>query len=130
MSGSERTWANGVAAMNRPRRGNVWWVDLDPTRGDEISKTRPTVALSGDEFGSLAVKIVVPLTKTGPKKIGKVWLVPIQASVCNGLKVDTLADVLQLRGVSLSRFRDRVGRLTDDDLAEVTAAAAAVIGFG
>jgi mRNA interferase MazF len=114
--------------MTRPRRGEVWWVDLEPSRGDEIDKVRPAVVLSGDELGSLAVKLVAPLTSMGPKKVGKVWLVPIKATEANGLDRDTVADVLQLRGVSLSRFRRRIGRLSDEDLAEVTAGVALVIG--
>lgn len=116
--------------MTRPMRGEVWWVDLEPATGDEINKTRPTVVLSGDELGALAVKLVAPLTSMGPKKVGKVWLVPIKATVANGLDRDSMADVLQLRGVSLARFRGRIGRLSDEDLAEVTAGAALVIGFG
>jgi mRNA interferase MazF len=115
--------------MSRPRRGEVWWVDLEPTKGDEIDKIRPAVVLSGDEFGSLAVKLVAPLTSMGPRKVGKVWLVPIRATAANGLERDSVADVLQLRGVSLSRFKRGSGRLSDEDLAEVTAGAALVIGL-
>jgi mRNA interferase MazF len=118
-----------VSAMTRPKRGDVWWVDLEPTKGDEINKTRPAVVLSGDELGSLAVKLVAPVTSMGPKKVGKVWLVPIKATAANGLEHDSVVDVLQLRGVSLSRFRRRAGRLSDEDLAEVTTGAALVIGF-
>jgi len=116
--------------MSSPRRGEVWWVDLDPTLGDEIKKVRPSVVISGDEFGSLAIKIVVPLTKMGPRKVGKVWLVPIKASASNGLKLDGVADVLQLRGVSLGRFKDRAGRVSDEDLAEIAASVAIVTGSG
>jgi mRNA-degrading endonuclease toxin of MazEF toxin-antitoxin module len=86
------------------------------------------VVLSGDELGSLAVKLVAPLTSMGPKKVGKVWLVPIEATAANGLERDSVADVLQLRGVSLSRFRSRIGRLSDDDLAERAPTAGS--GFG
>jgi mRNA interferase MazF len=118
-----------MAPMSRPRRGEVWWVDLDPSRGDEINKTRPVLVLSGDELGALAVKTVVPLTKVSPTKIGKVWLVPVRASASNGLKCDSVADVLQMRAVSLTRFKQRLGRLRDDDLAEIVAAVAAVIGY-
>jgi mRNA interferase MazF len=103
-------------------------VDLEPSRGDEIDKVRPAVVLSGDELGSLAVKLVAPLTSMGPKKVGKVWLVPIKATEANGLERDSVADVLQLRGVSLSRFRRGIGRLSDEDIAEVTAGVALVIG--
>lgn len=30
------------------RRGEVWWVELDQTRGSEIRKTRPEIILSVD----------------------------------------------------------------------------------
>jgi len=29
-------------------RGEIWWVDLNPTRGSEINKKRPCVILSVD----------------------------------------------------------------------------------
>lgn len=107
----------------------MWWVNLEPAQGDEINKRRPVAVLSGDEFGALAVKLVVPFTSLGPKKMGKVWLVPVKATTANGLKHDSAADVLQMRGVSLTRFADRIGRLSDEDLSEIAAAAALVVGF-
>jgi len=45
------------------RRGDVFLVSLDPTRGDEIQKTRPCVIVSPDELnGYLRTFIVAPLT--------------------------------------------------------------------
>jgi mRNA interferase MazF len=44
-------------------RGQVYLVDLNPTRGSEIRKTRPCVVVSPDELnGSLRTFIVAPLT--------------------------------------------------------------------
>jgi mRNA interferase MazF len=115
--------------MSSPRRGEVWWVDLEPTRGAELNKRRPAVVVQGDEFGALAVKLVAPLTKVTPAKVGKVWLIPVAATATNGLTSDSVVDVLQMRGVSLDRFSKRIGLLEDDDLGEVAAAIAAVVGF-
>jgi mRNA-degrading endonuclease toxin of MazEF toxin-antitoxin module len=48
------------------RRGDVFLVSLDPTRGDEIQKTRPCVVVSPDELNSnLRTFIVAPLTTGG-----------------------------------------------------------------
>lgn len=45
------------------KRFDVWLVNLDPTIGSEIRKTRPAVIVSPDELNShLATVIVVPLT--------------------------------------------------------------------
>ncbi len=45
-----------------PKRGEVWWVSLDPTRGAEMQKTRPAVVLSSNRLGRLPLRLVVPLT--------------------------------------------------------------------
>jgi len=37
------------------KRGEIWRIELDPTRGDEIQKTRPAVIVS-DESDFLAIK--------------------------------------------------------------------------
>jgi mRNA interferase MazF len=45
------------------RRGEVWWVVLDPTVGSEIQKTRPCVVVSPNVMiPDLRTVIVVPLT--------------------------------------------------------------------
>ena len=44
-------------------RAQVWWVNLDPTIGSEIRKTRPAVVVSPNELNDhLRTVVVVPLT--------------------------------------------------------------------
>jgi mRNA interferase MazF len=48
-----------------PRRGEVWWVELDPVRGREMSKRRPALVVSPDEMNrGLGTVIVAPVTST------------------------------------------------------------------
>ena len=48
------------------RRGDVWWINLDPTRGSEIKKTRPCLVVSPDEMNThIATVIVAPMTTQG-----------------------------------------------------------------
>ncbi|MFO7684029.1 MAG: type II toxin-antitoxin system PemK/MazF family toxin [Chloroflexota bacterium] len=47
------------------KRFEVWLVQLDPTVGSEINKTRPCVIISPDEMAVLATVIVAPLTSKG-----------------------------------------------------------------
>nr|WP_310487775.1 type II toxin-antitoxin system PemK/MazF family toxin [Chamaesiphon sp. VAR_69_metabat_338] len=42
-----------------PRRGEIWLVNLDPTVGAEIQKTRPAIVISSDYIGKLPLKLVV-----------------------------------------------------------------------
>ena len=52
--------------MVEPRRGEVWWVRLDPTLGSEIAKTRPCVIVSGNVFNRLRRTVVVLPLSTAP----------------------------------------------------------------
>ena len=45
------------------RRGEIWWVCLDPARGSEIRKTRPCVVVSAEQINrQRRTPIVVPLS--------------------------------------------------------------------
>lgn len=44
------------------KRGEVWLLNLDPTVGAEIRKTRPVVIVNDNALGKLPLKIIVPLT--------------------------------------------------------------------
>ena len=43
--------------MTSTKRGEVWLVELNPTRGQEFQKTRPVVFISSDLFDAIALKI-------------------------------------------------------------------------
>ncbi len=46
-------------------RFDIWLVQLDPTQGSEIKKTRPCVVISPDEMSALKTAIVAPMTSKG-----------------------------------------------------------------
>lgn len=43
-------------------RGEIWLVNLEPTIGAEIKKTRPAVIVNDDAIGILPLKVIVPIT--------------------------------------------------------------------
>ena len=54
--------------MSHPKRGEIYWVNLDPTLGAEIKKRRPCLIISNDKgncFGQTV--IVIPLTSNTEK---------------------------------------------------------------
>jgi len=50
---------------SQPSRFQVWLIQLNPTQGHEINKTRPCVIISPDEMESLGTAIVAPMTSKG-----------------------------------------------------------------
>ncbi len=51
--------------MLKITRFQVWLVQLNPTRGKEIHKTRPCVVVSPEEMAALSTIIVAPMTTKG-----------------------------------------------------------------
>ena len=45
------------------QRGEIWLINLDPTIGAEIRKTRPAVIVNDDEMGILPLRVIVPITE-------------------------------------------------------------------
>lgn len=56
--------------MQKPSRGDVWFVELDPTRGREQAGKRPALIVSVNQFnyGPADLVLVLPIT-TRDKKI-------------------------------------------------------------
>ena len=46
-------------------RFDVWLVELNPTKGREINKTRPCVIISPNEMSALSTVLVAPMTTKG-----------------------------------------------------------------
>lgn len=112
-----------AAVEGHPRRGDVYWVSLDPAQGTEIRKTRPAVVLSNDacnRFGSRVV--VVPLTSNVAS------LYPGEAIVSvEGREARALGD--QIRSLDRRRLRTRIARLAVEELRDVETAVRVTLGF-
>ena len=112
-----------------PRRGEVWWVDLEPTRGAEMQKTRPAVVLSSTRLGRLPLRLVVPLTGWNEGYASLAWMTRVEATPTNGLSKPSAADAFQTRGVSLERFGSRSGILSEEALAQIAKALALTVEY-
>jgi mRNA interferase MazF len=52
--------------MGVVKRGEVYWVNLDPTVGSEIQKTRPALIVSPDDMNTALPRVIIaPLTSAG-----------------------------------------------------------------
>jgi len=109
------------------RRGEVWRINLDPTIGAEIRKTRPVIVVNDDEIGILPLKVVVPVTDWKDRYENAVWMTKIEPNKENGLSKTSSADAFQVRSVSQERFIERLGKVTDENLEEITESLAIVL---
>ena len=101
-----------MAVARGPRRGDIYLVQLNPTRGSEIRKTRPCLVVSPDELNAhLTTFIVAPLT-TG------VHQYPFRVP-CRFAGKDGHIIVDQVRVVDQERLTKRLGALTEPTLRKV-----------
>jgi mRNA interferase MazF len=100
-------------------RGEVWLINLDPTVGAEIKKTRPVVVVSSDAIGILPLRVVVPLTDWKDHYSQAAWMVKINPNANNGLSKDSAADTFQIRSVSTNRFIRKMGVIEYEQLNQI-----------
>ena len=92
------------------KRGEVWWVDFEPSVGGEIKKKRPAVIVSNDVSNySLNRVQVVPLTSNVEK------LYPSEAYITvRGGKRKAMAD--QIATVSKLRLSEQIGEVSREEI--------------
>lgn len=92
-------------------RFQVWLVELNPTKGQEINKTRPCLVISPDELEGLGTVIVAPMTSKG-------FAYPSQVT-CHFDGKDGLILLDKLRTVDKTRLVKQLGILDKSAQREV-----------
>ena len=99
------------------RQGEIWFADLNPTKGSEQSGKRPVVIVSGNTLNdALSIVIVVPLTS---KIKSYTTCVLVLANRTNGLKKDAEVIPFRIRALAKKRLVNRLGIVTEEELREI-----------
>ena len=96
------------------KQNEIWLIDLEPTIGAEIKKTRPAIIVNDDALGRLPLKIIVPLTDWKENYAIAPWMVKITPDRINNLSKDSSADCFQVRSLSENRFVRRIGTVNTE----------------
>jgi mRNA interferase MazF len=106
------------------RRGDIWWIRLDPTSGSEIAKTRPCLILSSNILNERRRTVVVVPLSSAPQPSPPI-LVPVR---CEGRDVVAVTD--QTRAVSKERLDRRMGALSSEYLEAVEQGVREILELG
>jgi mRNA interferase MazF len=92
------------------KRGEIWWVEFEPSVGSEIRKTRPAVIVSNDSANRhLARVVVVPVTSVTGRKYPSEAMITV-----GGRSGKAMAD--QIMAADKSRLKNKLGTISKSDM--------------
>ena len=106
--------------MSELKQLDIYWIDLEPSKGAETRKLRPCVIIQSDlvnvQSRTLIVAPLLPQHKPWP------FAVNLDPTEKNGLDKDRHINLKQLRAVDISRIGKKQGRIESQYRALIKAA--------
>jgi mRNA interferase MazF len=109
------------------RRGEIRWVQLDPTIGAEAQKTRACLIVQDDVMNQYGLVTIVMPFRPGTKRAP--YAVNVEATVGNGLDQNRFLDVGQIRAVDHRRILGLLGNIEEQYWQAIQPALDVVLGF-
>ena len=114
--------------MAEVKRGDIWLVNLDPTIGHEIRKSRPAVIIQNDLGNKYSpITIIAPITSQGIEKA-----YPIEVILDKkGSGLEKISKILlnQIRAIDKRRLIKRLGKVDYETMAKVDASIKISLGL-
>jgi mRNA interferase MazF len=102
--------------MARVLKGDVFWADLEPTRGREQAGKRPVLVLSGEVFNDRTQTVIAMAVTSKPQRAGY----PLTLELASGsLPKQSRVKIGQVRTLSVHRLGRRIGAVTPEELVRV-----------
>jgi mRNA interferase MazF len=106
-------------------RGEIRWADLDPVRGREQAGRRPVVVLSEDVFNDRSGTVIALAVTSQEPSAGFPLTLEIDSVK---LPKRSWVKISQIRTLSTSRLGSRLGRLAPEEVEQVMAGLAEILG--
>ena len=103
--------------MGEIKKGDIWVVNLDPTIGSEIKKSRPSVIIQndiGNKYGPIT--IIAPITS---QNVDKIYPVEVLLKNINGLEKESKVLLNQIRAIDKKRLVKRIAILNESLISKV-----------
>lgn len=111
--------------MARILRGEVRWVDLNPTRGHEQAGRRPVLILSHDIFNKRSGTVIAMALTSQAQKARFPLTYPLEL---RQLRKPSWVKISQIRTLSIERIGRRLGTVEPEQLAEIVDGLNQIIG--
>lgn len=113
----------------KPKRGEIWQVSFEPQVGTEIKKARPAIIMTITAMNALPTRIVVPIRNYKDTHDRRFYFIPIEPNSTNGLSKKSTIDCSQVKSFDISRFQRKIGKLSKEELEEVSDTVSRCIGY-
>ncbi len=106
-------------------RGDIFWADLNPTRGHEQSGMRPVLILSQDVFNQKSGTVIAITLTSQPQRAS----FPLSLELTSPkLPKQTWAKISQIRTLSVERIEKKLGHVSDQELKQILEGLNEIIG--
>ena len=112
--------------MARILRGDIYWADLDPTRGNEQQGRRPVLILSHEVFNDRSGTVIAMAITSQEQRAGFPLTLELAA---RALWKRSWVKISQIRTLSVKRLGKRIGKATAEEIEMVVEGLNEIIGI-
>ena len=94
-------------------RGDIYWADLDPTKGHEQPGQRPVLILSNEVFNQRSGTVIAMALTSQPQRAGFPLTLALDAA---NLPKKSWVKISQIRTLSVERLSGKIGRAKPEEV--------------
>ena len=109
------------------KQGEIWDINLGNKHETGIGVKCSVIVINDDTIGILPSRVIVPLTKWQNKFDKAIWLIRIDPNDENNLGRISAVDAFQMHTIPTTRFLNKIGVVSVEELQQIKDAVKAII---